>query len=444
MINKIKALIKEENYKEIHKELIELDASDIAEILEKLHEENLVKVFNLLPKDLAAKTFSQLDSHYQHIIIKSLTADETADIINKLETDDAVDVMEEMPSNVVTKILEKTDTEKRKNINNLLHYTEESAGSIMTVEYLAIIGNLKIEDAIKEIKIQAKEKVTIDYCYILDDERKLLGTISLRQILLSSHDDYVYDVMKQRPKYVMTNTDQELVAQKMKKYDINTIAVVDSEKRLVGIITIDDIVDVLESETTEDIEKMAAIIPNDKPYMNMNTFEIWRKRVPWLLLLMISATFTSKIIQHYESALSTCVILTSFIPMFMDTAGNAGGQASVTIIRGLSLNEISFKDIFKIVFKEFKVAILIGISLAIANGLKLIFIDKIPFDISLVVCITLVITIIIAKFIGCTLPLIAKKLKFDPAVMASPFITTIVDAVSLIVFFQVASAILNI
>lgn len=444
MINKIKALIKEENYKEIHKELIELDASDIAEILEKLHEENLVKVFNLLPKDLAAKTFSQLDSHYQHIIIKSLTADETADIINKLETDDAVDVMEEMPSNVVTKILEKTDTEKRQNINNLLHYTEESAGSIMTVEYLAIIGNLKIEDAIKEIKIQAKEKVTIDYCYILDDERKLLGTISLRQILLSSHDDYVYDVMKQRPKYVMTNTDQELVAQKMKKYDINTIAVVDSEKRLVGIITIDDIVDVLESETTEDIEKMAAIIPNDKPYMNMNTFEIWRKRVPWLLLLMISATFTSKIIQHYESALSTCVILTSFIPMFMDTAGNAGGQASVTIIRGLSLNEISFKDIFKIVFKEFKVAILIGISLAIANGLKLIFIDKIPFDISLVVCITLVITIIIAKFIGCTLPLIAKKLKFDPAVMASPFITTIVDAVSLIVFFQVASAILNI
>ena len=444
MINKIKALIKEENYKEIHKELIELDASDIVEILEKLHEENLVKVFNLLPKDLAAKTFSQLDSHYQHIIIKSLTADETADIINKLETDDAVDVMEEMPSNVVTKILEKTDTEKRQNINNLLHYTEESAGSIMTVEYLAIIGNLKIEDAIKEIKIQAKEKVTIDYCYILDDERKLLGTISLRQILLSSHDDYVYDVMKQRPKYVMTNTDQELVAQKMKKYDINTIAVVDSEKRLVGIITIDDIVDVLESVTTEDIEKMAAIIPNDKPYMNMNTFKIWRKRVPWLLLLMISATFTSKIIQHYESALSTCVILTSFIPMFMDTAGNAGGQASVTIIRGLSLNEISFKDIFKIVFKEFKVAILVGISLAIANGLKLIFIDKIPFDISLVVCITLVITIIIAKFIGCTLPLIAKKLKFDPAVMASPFITTIVDAVSLIVFFQVASAILNI
>ena len=444
MVNKIKTLIKENKFKEVHKELIELDASDIAEILEKLHEKEIIRVFNLLPKDLAANTFSQLDSHYQHLIIKYLTDNEAAEIIDKLATDDAADVMEEMPSNVVTKILEKTSPEKRKSINTLLHYEEDSAGSIMKIEYLAIIGNLKIEDAIKEIKLQAKDKDTIDYCYILDEQRKLLGTISLRQILLSSYDEYVYDIMKQRPKYVTTNTDQEEVANKMKKYDINTIAVVDSEKRLVGIITIDDIVDVLEYETTEDIEKMAAIRPSDKPYMNMNTFEIWRKRIPWLLLLMISATFTSKIIQHYEEALSKFVILTSFIPMFMDTAGNAGGQASVTIIRGLSLNEISFSDIFKIIFKEFKVAILVGISLAIANGIKLIYIDGISFKITTVVCITLLCTIVIAKIIGCTLPLIAKKLKFDPAVMASPFITTIVDAVSLIVFFQVASTILHI
>ncbi len=444
MLEKIKTLIKENKYKEVHKELIDLDASDIAEILEKLHEKEIIRVFNLLPKDLAANTFSQMDSHYQHLIIKYLTEKETAEIIDKLATDDAADVMEEMPSNVVTKILEKTSPEKRKNINTLLHYEEDSAGSIMKVEYLAIIGNLKIEDAIKEIKLQAKDKVTVDYCYILDEQRKLLGTISLRQILLSSYDQYVYDIMKQRPKYVTTNTDQEEVAHKMQKYDINTIAVVDSEKRLVGIITIDDIVDVLEDETTEDIEKMAAIRPSDKPYMSMNTFEIWRKRIPWLLLLMISATFTSKIIQHYENALSKFVILTSFIPMFMDTAGNAGGQSSVTIIRGLSLNEISFRDIFKIMFKEFKVAILVGISLAIANGIKLLFIDGIPLKITAVVCITLLCTIIIAKIIGCTLPLIAKKLKFDPAVMASPFITTIVDAVSLIVFFQVASTILHI
>jgi len=444
MLEKIKSLIKEENYKEIHKELVELDASDIAEILQKLSEKNIIKVFNLLPKDLAANTFSQLDSHYQHLIIKYLTDNEAAEIIDKLATDDAADVMEEMPSNVVIKILEKTSPEKRKSINTLLHYEEDSAGSIMKIEYLAIVGNLKIEDAIKKIKVQAKYNDTIDYCYILDDERKLLGTISLRQILLSSYDEYVYDIMKQRPKYVTTNTDQEEVAHKMQKYDINTIAVVDSEKRLVGIITIDDIVDVLESETTEDIEKMAAIRPSDKPYMSMNTFEIWKKRIPWLLLLMISATFTSKIIQHYENALSKFVILTSFIPMFMDTAGNAGGQASVTIIRGLSLNEISFNDIFKIIFKEFKVAILVGISLAIANGIKLIYIDGISFKITAVVCITLLCTIVIAKIIGCTLPLIAKKLKFDPAVMASPFITTIVDAVSLIVFFQVASTILHI
>ena len=444
MLEKIKTLIKENKYKEVHKELIDLDASDIAEILEKLHEKEIIRVFNLLPKDLAANTFSQMDSHYQHLIIKYLTENEAAEIIDKLATDDAADVMEEMPSNVVTKILEKTSPEKRKNINTLLHYEEDSAGSIMKVEYLAIIGNLKIEDAIKEIKLQAKDKVTVDYCYILDEQRKLLGTISLRQILLSSYDQYVYDIMKQRPKYVTTNTDQEEVAHKMQKYDINTIAVVDSEKRLVGIITIDDIVDVLEDETTEDIEKMAAIRPSDKPYMSMNTFEIWRKRIPWLLLLMISATFTSKIIQHYENALSKFVILTSFIPMFMDTAGNAGGQSSVTIIRGLSLNEISFRDIFKIMFKEFKVAILVGISLAIANGIKLLFIDGIPLKITAVVCITLLCTIIIAKIIGCTLQIIEKKLKFDPAVMASPFITTIVDAVSLIVFFQVASTILHI
>ena len=277
----------------------------------------------------------------------------------------------------------------------------------------------------------------------LDDERKLLGTISLTQILLAKPDELVYNIMKKTHKYVSTNTDQEVVAHKMQKYDLNVIPVVDSEKRLVGIITIDDIVDIIEDETTEDIEKMAAIRPTDKPYMMMNTFEIWRKRIPWLLLLMISATFTSKIIQTYENALAKFVILTSFIPMFMDTAGNAGGQSSVTIIRGLSLNEISFKDIFKIVFKEFKVAILVGITLALANFGKLILIDHIATNIAIVVCITLIITIIFAKIIGCSLPMIAKKLGFDPAVMASPFITTIVDAVSLIIFFQVATNVLG-
>lgn len=444
MVNKIKKMIKEDKFSELKTEISKLDYIDIAEILNYIHKKDIIKVFSILPKDLAAKTFSYLDIEQQQIIINKLSDKDAGKIIEEMAADDATDLMEEMPSNVVTKILQNTTPEKRKNINNLLHYPDSSAGSIMTVEYIEIKGNITIKKAIDEIKHNATKKDSIEYCYILDDERKLLGTLSIKQIIIADYDDFVYDIMKKTPKYVRTNTDRELVAKKMQKYDLNVIPVVDSENRLVGIITIDDIVDVIENETTEDIQKMAAIRPSEKPYMNMNTFEIWRKRIPWLLLLMISATFTSKIIQVYEDALAKFVILTSFIPMFMDTAGNAGGQASVTIIRGLSLNEISFKDIFKIVFKEFKVAILVGITLAIANFLKLMFIDNITLNIALVVCLTLIITIIIAKIIGCTLPMIAKKFGFDPAVMASPFITTIVDAVSLIVFFKVSTIILGI
>lgn len=444
MVNKIKKLIKEEKYNELQSEIAKLEYVDIAEILGYVHKKDIIKVFSILPKDLAAKTFSYLDIEQQQIIINKLSDKDAAKIIEEMAADDATDLMEEMPSNVVIKILQNTTSEKRKNINNLLHYPDDSAGSIMTVEYIEIKGNITIKEAIDEIKSRVTKKDSIDYCYIIDDERKLLGTLSIKQIIISDYNSLVYDVMKKNPKSVHTNTDQELVAKRMQKYDLNVIPVVDSENRLVGIITIDDIVDIIENETTEDIQKMAAIRPCEKPYMNMNTFEIWKKRIPWLLLLMISATFTSKIIQFYEDALSKFVILTSFIPMFMDTAGNAGGQASVTIIRGLSLNEISFKDIFKIVFKEFKVAILVGITLAIANFIKLIFLDNIAINISLVVCLTLIITIIIAKLIGCSLPMLAKKLKFDPAVMASPFITTIVDAVSLIVFFKVSTIILGI
>lgn len=443
MLEKIKALINEEKFHELKIELEKLEYVDIADILQKLDDSELIKLFNLLPKTLAAQTFSYLDIESQETIINALSENEVRTIINGMYADDATDLIDEMPSNIVTKILANTTLEKRKKINTLLRYPDDSAGSIMTVEYLEIKGNVTIEKAIENIKKEASTKESIDFCYILDDERKLLGTISLRQILLSDRTTMVYDIMKKSPKYVHTLDDQEIVAEKMKKYDINVIPVVDSEKRLVGIITIDDILDVIEDEATEDIQKMAAIRPSDKPYMSMNTFEIWKKRIPWLLLLMISATFTSKIIQYYEEALSKFVILTSFIPMFMDTAGNAGGQASVTIIRGLSLNEFTFKDIFKIIFKELKVAILIGITLAVANFIKLILLDKIAIPIAIVVCITLIITIIFAKVIGCALPMVAKKLKFDPAVMASPFITTIVDAISLIIFFQVATIVLG-
>jgi len=443
MLDKIKELIKEDNFVELKKEISKLEYVEIADLLQELDDKEQIKLFNLLPKTLAAQTFAYLDLDSQEKIVNELSGKDIGKIIDEMYADDAADLIDEMPSNVVTKMLENTTPETRKNINTLLKYPDDSAGSIMTVDFLELKGNQTIEQAIETVKAQAEKKESIDFCYILDDERKLLGTLSLRQLLLADKKTMIYDIMKKSPKHVTTLTDQELVAQKMKKYDINVISVVDSERRLVGIITIDDIVDVIEDEATEDIQKMAAIRPSDKPYMSMNTFEIWKKRIPWLLLLMISATFTSKIIQYYEDALSKFVILTSFIPMFMDTAGNAGGQASVTIIRGLSLNEITFKDTLKIVFKEFKVSILIGITLAIANFIKLMLLDHIAFNIALVVCITLIITIMIAKIIGCSLPMLAKKLGFDPAVMASPFITTIVDAVSLIVFFNVATNILG-
>lgn len=443
MLREIKKLIKEQNFNELKKEITKLDEIDIAEILEKLDEQSTIKVFSLLPKNIAAHAFSHLKLHYQQIIIKTLSDAEVAKIIDEMAADDATDLIVEMPSNVVTRILANTTTETRKDINHLLHYPEDSAGSIMTVEFLAIKANNTILEAINEIRKTGLDKETIDFCYVLDDNRKLLGTISLKQIILAPPHELVHKVMKDKPIYVTTLTDQEIVARKFQKYDITVMPVVDSEQRLVGIITVDDIVDIIQEETTEDIEKMAAIVPTEKPYMSMSTFEVWKKRIPWLLLLMVSATFTSKIIQFYEDALSKFVILTSFIPMFMDTAGNAGGQASVTIIRGLSLNEINFKDIFKIIFKELKISILVGITLAGANFLKLILLDHVTIQIAFVVCITLVITIIFAKIIGATLPMVAKKLKFDPAVMASPFITTIVDAVSLIIFFQVATIILG-
>ena len=443
MLDKIKELIKEDNFVELKKEISKLEYVEIADLLQELDDKEQIKLFNLLPKTLAAQTFAYLDLDSQEKIVNELSGKDIGKIIDEMYADDAADLIDEMPSNVVTKMLENTTPETRKNINTLLKYPDDSAGSIMTVDFLELKGNQTIEQAIETVKAQAEKKESIDFCYILDDERKLLGTLSLRQLLLADKKTMIYDIMKKSPKHVTTLTDQELVAQKMKKYDINVISVVDSERRLVGIITIDDIVDVIEDEATEDIQKMAAIRPSDRPYMSMNTFEIWKKRIPWLLLLMISATFTSKIIQYYEDALSKFVILTSFIPMFMDTAGNAGGQASVTIIRGLSLNEITFKDTLKIIFKEFKVSILVGITLAIANFIKLMLLDHIAFNIALVVCITLIITIMIAKIIGCSLPMLAKKLGFDPAVMASPFITTIVDAVSLIVFFNVATNILG-
>jgi len=443
-LEEIMELIQDKQYTILRQELSEWNKADIASILEELPNEELVKVFRILPKSIAADVFAYLPIEVEQIIITSLTDREAANIINNLMADDATDLMEEMPANVVKRILANASSETRRDINHLLRYPEDSAGSIMTVEFVDLKEHLTVSQAIDRIRIIGIDKETINICYVLDKERHLIGTVALRYLLIRSADEVIGDFMNDNIISCNTMMDQEEVARLFSKYDFTAMPVVDNENRLVGIITIDDIVDIMQEEATEDIEKMAAIVPTDKPYMRTGVVETWKKRIPWLLLLMISATVTGGIITHYEDALGAYIVLTSFIPMLMDTGGNAGGQASVTIIRGLSLAEIDFEDIFKIMWKEARVAILCGITLAVANFLKMMFIDKVTVIVALVVCMTLVLAVFFAKLVGCTLPMLAKKIGFDPAVMASPFITTIVDALSLMIYFQLATHILHI
>ena len=444
MYERIYDLIEQKDIVNLKLELLKLNEADIAEILDEIDDnEKRIRIFRLLPKTIAADVFADLDLDNQQNIITSLSMKEAGTILDNLFADDAVDLIEEMPANIVTKLLKNTTKETRADINFLLKYPINSAGSIMNTAYIDLKENITVNQAIEKIRKEKEDTETLNICFVLDKERKLKGAIFLKDLLFNKPETLIKDIMETKVLYVNTYDDQEEVANSFSKYDVNTMPVVDSENRMVGIITIDDIVDIMEQEATEDIEKMAAISPTDKPYMKTSVFETWKKRIPWLLLLMISATFTGKIIQTYEEALASYVILTSFIPMFMDTGGNAGGQASVTIIRGISLKEIEFKDILKIMWKEFRVAILTGITLAAANFIKLLVIDKVNMSIASVVCLTLIITIIFAKIVGCTLPLLATKVGFDPAVMASPFITTIVDALSLITYFQIATILLG-
>lgn len=443
MEERILSLIEEKDYKTLKSILKESDEADIAEALSDLSKSELAKVFRLISKDKAVDVFALLDVSVATELLEYLTDRETVSLIDDMPADDATDILEEMPANIVDKILKQCSKETRKDINKLLKYEEDSAGSIMTVEYPEIKSNLLISQAIKIIKEKKDEYETVTTCFVIDEKRRLVGSIQLTNLLFNDKNKSISDIVDSNIKYVYTNTDQEEVASDFQKYDITVMPVVDSEKRLVGIITIDDIMDVLEEEATEDMKKMAAIIPVDKPYDKTGVFETFKARIPWLLLLMVSATFTGKIIQSFEDKLATVTILTAFIPMLMDTGGNAGGQTSVSIIRALSLNDIEFKDIFKVVFKEFRVAILCSVVLGIANFIKMILIDNVSYLVALSVCVTLCLTIIIAKVIGCILPMVAKKLRFDPAVMASPFITTIVDACSLLVYFQIATLILG-
>lgn len=440
----LRDLLETKQYTKLRQYLAELNDADIASLMEELEEEEMLKVFRILPKDLAADVFSYLDVDNQHMIIISLTDREAANIINNLMADDATDMLEEMPANVVKKLLANASPEVRRDINHLLRYPEDSAGSIMTVEYVDLKENLTVDQAIERIRRIGVDSETINICYVLDPQRKLLGTVALRYLLLSQGDEIIGDIMHENVIAINTLMDQEEVAKQFKKYDFTSMPVVDNENRLVGIITVDDIVDIMEEETTEDMEKMAAIVPSDKPYMKTTVWETFKKRIPWLLLLMVSATFTGQIITSFEDALSAYVALTAFIPMLMDTGGNAGGQASVTVIRGISLGEIVYRDVPKVVWKEVRVAVLCGVSLAAANFAKLMLFDRVGVYVSLVVCLTLVAAVLMAMLVGCILPVVAKKIGFDPAVMASPFITTIVDALSLLVYFQVAAVILGI
>ncbi|MCM1185729.1 MAG: magnesium transporter [Lachnoclostridium sp.] len=437
-------LLRTKQYTKLRQYLAELNDADIAGMMEELEKEDMLKVFRILPKDLAADIFSYLEVDNQQTIITSLSEKEAANIINNLMADDATDLLEEMPANIVKRLLANASPDTRRDINHLLRYPEDSAGSIMTVEYVDLKENLTVNQAIERIRKVGVDSETINICYVLDAQRKLLGTVALRYLLLSGGDEIIGEIMHENVIAIHTLMDQEEVARQFQKYDFTSMPVVDNENRLVGIITVDDVVDIMEEETTEDMEKMAAIVPSDKPYMKTSVWETYQKRIPWLLLLMVSATFTGAIITSFEEALSVYASLIAFIPMLMDTGGNAGGQASVTVIRGLSLGEIAYRDVPGVVWKEIRVALLCGVSLAAANFAKLMLFDRVGLTVSLVVCLTLVVAVLMAMLVGCILPIGAKKLGFDPAVMASPFITTIVDALSLLVYFQVAGMLLGI
>ena len=442
-IEELELLLETKQYTKLRQYLEELNDADIAGLMDQLSKEDMFRVFRILPKDLAADVFAYLDVDNQQVIITSLSDREAAHVINNLMADDAADLMEEMPASVVKRLLANASSETRRDINHLLQYPEDSAGSIMTVEYVDLKESLTVNQAIERIRKVGLDSETINICYVLDAQRKLVGTVALRYLLLSDPDEVIGDIMHENVIAINTLMDQEGVARQFKKYDFISMPVVDNENRLVGIITVDDIVDIMEEETTEDMEKMAAIVPSDKPYMKTGVWETYKKRIPWLLLLMVSATFTGAIISSFQDALKVCAVLMAFVPMLMDTGGNAGGQASVTVIRGLSLGEIAYRDVPRVVWKEIRVALACGATLAAANFLKLLMFDRVGVTVAIVVCATLIAAVMMAMLVGCLLPIGAKRLGFDPAVMASPFITTIVDALSLLVYFGVAKAIMG-
>ncbi len=446
----LNALLADKKYATIRDILITMNPSDIASVFDELEEERLPLLFRLLPKELAAETFVEMEPEAQELLIRGFSDSELREVLDELYVDDAVDIVEEMPANVVRRILSQADPQMRKEINEILRYPENSAGSIMTTEYVSLRPGMTVEESILRIRRTGVDKETIYTCYVTRD-RTLVGLVTVKDLLLAKDDEMtIEEIMETNVISVNTLTDQEEVAQMFSKYNFLALPVTDAENRMVGIITFDDAMDVMADEATEDMEIMGGMTPSDKTYLRSTVFDLFRHRIPWLLLLMVSATFTGLIITGFETALSAQVALTAFIPMLMDTGGNSGSQSSVTVIRALSLDEVEFSDLARIVWKEIRTAVLCGITLAAACFVKILLIDrlalgndKITVMVALVVCITMALTVLVAKVIGCSLPMFAKKLGFDPAVMASPFITTIVDAISLLVYFGVAHLLLH-
>ena len=445
----LRKLLDEKKFSTLREILITMNPSDIAAVMDELEVERLPLLYRLLPKELAAEVFVEMEQESQELLIRGFSDSELKEVLDELFVDDAVDIIEEMPATVVRRILEQAAPEMRKSINEILRYPENSAGSIMTTEYVSLRPDMTVADAITRIRRTGVNKETIYTCYVTEG-RKLIGAVSVKDLLLTEDDSTpVSAVMDENVVFVNTMTDQEEVAQLLSKYNFLALPVVDNDERMVGIVTFDDAMDILVEETTEDIEKMAGMLPSEKSYLRSNAWDLFKHRIPWLALLMVSATFTGMIITGFESALAAQVALTAFIPMLMDTGGNSGSQASVTIIRALSLDELEFADLPRVIWKEIQTATLCGFALAALCFVKIMLVDRLLLgntDISMliaaVVCLTMAFTVMIAKIVGCTLPMTAKKIGFDPAVMASPFITTIVDALSLLVYFGIASALL--
>ena len=444
-------LVAHKQFRQLREQLDQMNVVDIAEFLDELGPEETILVFRLLPKETAAEVFTYLeDSEDQETLIGALSDRELREVLDELYLDDTVDLIEDMPANVVSRILRNTDASTRSQINQLLNYPKDSAGSIMTTEFVDLHPDATVEQSFARIRKVGLDKETVYTCYVTQN-KVLLGVVTVKRLLLSPYETKIRDIMETNVISVKTHEDKEDVAQMFSKYDLSALPVVDGENRLVGIITFDDAMDVIEEETTEDFEKMAAILPSDKPYLKTGIFETWRSRLPWLMMLMLSATFSGMIITHFESALATCVVLTSFITMLSGTGGNSGSQSSVAVIRALSLGEVEFSDMLAVVWKELRVAVLCGACLAAANFVKMMVVDRwlmnkpeVTVPVAIVVCLTLFLTVICAKIVGCTLPMAAEKVGIDPAVMAAPFITTVVDALSLLIYFTIATHVLGI